>query len=83
MNALQVEAVLVRSPYVDNVILHLDPVHGQCVALVVVNQAALEQWARTTGISFNSFADLCSKMEARREVLHSVTQVSKASVKVT
>ena len=72
--------MLVRSPYVDNVILHLDPVSGKYVALVVANQSALEQWATASGIIFSSFADLCSKSEARREVLASVSQVSKASV---
>ena len=73
--------MLVRSPYVDNVMLHLDPINGQCAALAVVNQAALEQWAKTSGISFSSFGDLCSKPEARKEVLASVRKVSNSSVK--
>ena len=72
--------MLARSPYVDNIMLHLDPINGQCAALIVTKQAALEQWAKKSGIKYLSFADLCSNPEARKEVLHSVTQVSKASV---
>lgn len=74
------EGVLTRSPYVDNVMLHLDPINGHCAALVVVNQAALEQWAKAASVNYHSFADLCSKSEARKEVLHSVSEVSIASV---
>jgi long-chain acyl-CoA synthetase len=57
--------------------LHADPFHSNCVALVVANQAALESWAKKAGVEYSDFADLCSKPEACKEVLSSLNQVSK------
>lgn len=62
----------------DNVMLHADPFHSNCVALIVGNQAALEGWAKKAGVDYSDFADLCSKPETCKEVLSSVSQVSKA-----
>lgn len=56
--------------------LHADPFHSYCVALVVASQSALEDWAEATNVVYDSFPDLCSKTQAIREVLSSITQVS-------
>jgi long-chain acyl-CoA synthetase len=73
----KVEAVLAGCPYVDNVMLHADPFHSNCVALIVANQAALEGWAKKAGVDYSDFAELCSKPETCKEVLASVGQVAK------
>lgn len=72
----QVEAVLAASSYVENIMLHADPFHSYCVALVVVSQSALENWAEAANLVYESFPDLCSKTQAIKEVLSSITQVS-------
>jgi len=72
---LQVEAALSVSPYVDNIMMHADPFHSYCVALVVPAQQALENWASTQGITYNDFSDLCQKQEAVKEVQGSLVKV--------
>lgn len=73
----KVEAVLIASPYVDNIMIHADPFNSYCVALVVAAQHALENWATERGISFNDFSDLCNKPEAAKEALQSLVNVAK------
>jgi hypothetical protein len=75
MFSLQVEAALIVSPYVDNMMLHADPFHSYCVALIVVAQPVLEEWASKRGIAFTSFAELCEKEEAIKEVQASLVKV--------
>lgn len=72
---LQVEAALIVSPYVDNIMVHADPFHSYCVALVVPAPQALENWAKTKGITYNDFSDLCQKPEAMKEVHDSLVKV--------
>ncbi|KAJ7006632.1 long chain acyl-CoA synthetase 9 [Populus alba x Populus x berolinensis] len=79
MFSLQVEAALVVSPYVDNMMLHADPFHSYCVALIVVAQPVLEEWASKRGIAFTSFAELCEKEEAIKEVQASLVKAAKAA----
>lgn len=55
--------------------LHADPFHTYCVALVVPARQVLEQWAQSAGISFNDFADLCGKKETVSEVQQSLAKV--------
>ena len=73
---LQVEAALLVSSYVDNIMLHADPFHSYCVALVVASQHTVQDWASKQGISFTDFADLCEKEETKKEVLASIQNVS-------
>ncbi|KAJ4840379.1 Long chain acyl-CoA synthetase 9, chloroplastic [Turnera subulata] len=73
----KVEAVLSVSPYVDNIMVHADPFHSFCVALVVAAQPALEEWASKQGIAFTDFADLCGKKETITEVHSSLVQAGK------
>ncbi|GMI77181.1 long chain acyl-CoA synthetase 9 [Hibiscus trionum] len=73
----KVEAALSISPYVDNIMLHADPFHSYCVALVVASQHAVEDWASKQGIVFTDFADLCEKEETIKEVLSSLVQMGK------
>ncbi len=72
----QVEAVLAGSPYVDSVMLHADPFHSYCVALIVVTQPALEAWAQDSGLVYSTFADLCENSASVVEVLASLSKVS-------
>lgn len=71
----QVEAALSISPYVDNIMLHADPFHSYCVALVVPARNALENWASNKGIVYSDFADLCQKPGTMKEVLGSLAKV--------
>ncbi|PNY13738.1 long chain acyl-CoA synthetase chloroplastic-like, partial [Trifolium pratense] len=64
----KVEAALIVSPYVDNIMLHADPFHSYCVALVVTSQSTLEEWASKQEIPYSSFSELCSKEESVKEV---------------
>ncbi|KAJ9167087.1 hypothetical protein P3X46_021764 [Hevea brasiliensis] len=75
----KVEAVLTVSPYVENMMLHADPFHSYCVALVVASQPALEEWASKQGIAFSDFADLCEKKETMKEVQASFLKEAKKS----
>ncbi|XP_065881377.1 long chain acyl-CoA synthetase 9, chloroplastic [Euphorbia lathyris] len=73
----KVEAALVVSPYVDNLMVHADPFHSYCVAIVLGAQNALEEWASKQGVSFSGFADLCSKDETIKEVQASLLKEAK------
>ncbi|XP_027062596.1 long chain acyl-CoA synthetase 8 isoform X1 [Coffea arabica] len=73
----KVEAALITSSYVDNIMVYVDPFHNYCVALVVPSHQALEKWAEDSGISHNNFSDLCNKTEAINEVQKSLSKVAK------
>lgn len=73
----KVESALIVSPYVDNIMVHADPFHSYCVALVVASQAAVKDWASKKEISFTDFSDLCNKGEAVKEVQSSLLQEAK------
>ncbi|XP_026448020.1 long chain acyl-CoA synthetase 8-like isoform X2 [Papaver somniferum] len=75
----KVEAALASCNYVDSVMVHADPFHSFCVALVVPSQHALEGWAHGAGIEYHDFSDLCKKEEAVREVQQSLLKVAKAA----
>lgn len=77
---MQVEAALLSSNYVDNVMLYADPFHSYCVALVVPVHQALEKWAQEAGIQYKDFADLCEKSEAVNEVQQSFSKVCVSSL---
>lgn len=73
----KVEAALIVSPYVDNIMLHADPFHNYCVALVVPSQHAVEDWATKRGIAFTNFSDLCQKEEPVKEVHGSLVKAAR------
>ncbi|GLT49820.1 hypothetical protein SLA2020_233510 [Shorea laevis] len=73
----KVEAALIVSPYVDNIMLHADSFHSFCVALIVASQPAVEEWASKQRISFTDFSDLCGKAETIAEVHASLVQAAK------
>ncbi|CAL9079558.1 unnamed protein product [Musa textilis] len=73
----KVEAALIVSPYVDNIMLHADPFHSFCVALIVAAQHALEGWASNQGISYSDFSDLCQREETVEEVQGSLLKAAK------
>ncbi|XP_057442694.1 long chain acyl-CoA synthetase 9, chloroplastic-like [Lotus japonicus] len=73
----KVEAALVVSPFVDNIMLHADPFHSYCVALVVVSQSTLEEWASNQGISYFDLSELCTKEETVKEVHASLVKEAK------
>lgn len=63
------------SPYVDNLMVHVDPFHSYCVALVAAAQHATEEWASNQGIAFADFVKLCGKEETIKEVQTSLLKV--------
>lgn len=75
----QVEAALASCDYVDSIMVHADPFHSYCVALVVPPQKLLEKWAQQAGIEYKDFPELCNKPEAVKEVLQSISKVSLAT----
>lgn len=75
----KVEAALSISPYVDNIMLHANPFHSYCVAIVVAAQAAVEGWAKKHGIDFGNFPELCQNEETVKEVYASLVKAAKAA----
>ncbi|KAL3502580.1 hypothetical protein ACH5RR_037029 [Cinchona calisaya] len=73
----KVEAALLSSSHVDNIMVYADPFHNYCVALVVPSHQALEKWAQNAGIRYNNFPDLCDKTEATDEVRKSLSEVAR------
>ncbi|XP_027368731.1 long chain acyl-CoA synthetase 9, chloroplastic-like [Abrus precatorius] len=73
----KVEAALLVSPFVDNIMLHADPFHSYCVALVAVSHPTLEQWASEQGISYSDLSELCGKEESVKEVYASLSKEAK------
>ncbi|RDX71703.1 Long chain acyl-CoA synthetase 9, chloroplastic, partial [Mucuna pruriens] len=73
----KVEAALIVSPFVDNIMVHADPFHSYCVALVVGSQSTLEEWASEQGISHSTFPELCAKEETLKEVHASLVKEGK------
>lgn len=72
---MQVEAALLSSNYVDNIMVYADPFHNFCVALIVPSQKVLEKWAQENGVEHRAFSDLCNKVEAVNEVQQSLSKV--------
>ncbi|MQL71711.1 hypothetical protein Taro_004044 [Colocasia esculenta] len=75
----KVEAALIVSPYVDNIMLHADPFHNFCVALVVPSPHALEGWAQKQEIPYTDFSDLCQKGETIKELHGSLVKAAKVT----
>uniref|UniRef100_A0A0C9RQ56 TSA: Wollemia nobilis Ref_Wollemi_Transcript_3651_2873 transcribed RNA sequence n=1 Tax=Wollemia nobilis TaxID=56998 RepID=A0A0C9RQ56_9CONI len=73
------EAGLSGSHYVENIMVHADPFHSYCVALIVPSHQALENWAKNEGIAYKDFTDLCQKPEAIKEVQSSILKVGKSA----
>lgn len=78
---MQVEAALCVSPYVDNIMIHADPFHNYCVALVVVSHPALEEWASKRGLSYTDLEELCEREETVREVHSSLVKARNFSMR--
>lgn len=55
--------------------VHADPFHSYCVALVVGSQSTLEEWASEQAIVYSSFSELCEKEETVKEVHASLVKV--------
>jgi long-chain acyl-CoA synthetase len=75
----KVEAALVSSSYVDNIMVYADPLQNYCVALIVPSRQALEKWAQDAGIKYEQFSELCDKPEATNEVQQSISKVGKTA----
>ncbi|KAL6553556.1 Long chain acyl-CoA synthetase 8 [Orobanche gracilis] len=74
----KVEAALMSSSLVDNVMVYADPLYNFCVALVVPSRQVLEGWANESGIKYDDFSDLCEKAEAKTEVQQSLVKAAEA-----
>ncbi|CAN0927281.1 Long chain acyl-CoA synthetase 8 [Linum grandiflorum] len=75
----KVEAALLTSNYVDNIMIYADPLQSYCVALVVPPRQVLEKWAQEAGIDYQDFTHLCNKDEAVNEVKQQLSKVAKAA----
>ncbi|GAV68448.1 AMP-binding domain-containing protein [Cephalotus follicularis] len=75
----KVEAALMQSSYVDNIMVYADLFHSYCVALLVPSRQALERWAQEAGINYTNFSELCDKTETINEVQQSISKVGKAA----
>ncbi|XP_047319725.1 long chain acyl-CoA synthetase 8-like [Impatiens glandulifera] len=75
----KVEAALMSSEYIDNIMVHADPLHSNCVALVVPSHPTLEKWAKEASIDYKEFAELCDKVEAVNAVMQSISKVGKGA----
>ncbi|KAG6516609.1 hypothetical protein ZIOFF_027078 [Zingiber officinale] len=75
----KVESALIVSSYVENIMLHADPFHNFCVALIVAAHNTLEDWASKQGINCTDFSDLCQKEETVKEVHGSLLKAAKQS----
>lgn len=75
----KVEAALTSSDYVDNIMVHANPFHNYCVALIVPSHRKLEKWAQEAGIQHQNFSELCNEADAVSEVEQSLSKVAKAS----
>ncbi|KAL4185757.1 hypothetical protein AMTRI_Chr10g7530 [Amborella trichopoda] len=73
----KVEAALLTSNYVDNIMVHADPFHSYCVALVVPSRRSIESWAKNSGIECKDFTDLCQKQETIKEVQQALMKAGK------
>ncbi|KAK8541652.1 hypothetical protein V6N13_137754 [Hibiscus sabdariffa] len=73
----KVEAALMSSKFVDNLMVHADPFHSYCVAVIVPSREALEKWAQEAGIEYKDFQELCDKAETVSEVQKSLSKVAK------
>ncbi|KAH7861380.1 hypothetical protein Vadar_025369 [Vaccinium darrowii] len=75
----KVEAALMTSNYIDNVMVYADPFHNYCVALVVPSHQVLAKWAKESGTTYGDFPELCDKVEAVKEVQQSLLKAAKAA----
>ncbi|KAF5202521.1 Long-chain-fatty-acid--coa ligase, partial [Thalictrum thalictroides] len=75
----KVEAALSSCNYVESVMVHADPFHSNCVALIVPSRQALENWAQGAGIEYSDFPDLCQKKETVTEAQQSLSKTAKDS----
>ncbi|RDX70442.1 Long chain acyl-CoA synthetase 9, chloroplastic, partial [Mucuna pruriens] len=75
----KIEAALLASPFVDNIMLHADPFHSYCVALVAVSHSTLKQWASGQGIAYSDLSELCRKEETVKEAHASLVKEAKKS----
>ncbi|XP_002972636.2 long chain acyl-CoA synthetase 9, chloroplastic [Selaginella moellendorffii] len=73
----KVEAALSVSPMVDSIMVHADPFHSYCVALVVPSQSYLEKWAKQSNVQYKNFEELCKNKEAEKQIVQSMAQVAK------
>nr|XP_025665619.1 long chain acyl-CoA synthetase 9, chloroplastic isoform X2 [Arachis hypogaea] len=73
----KVEAALSVSPFVDNIMLHADPIYNYCVALVVVSPSTLEDWASSKGIAYSKLSELCKREDTMKEVHASLVKEGK------
>ncbi|KAG0528958.1 hypothetical protein BDA96_05G056800 [Sorghum bicolor] len=73
----KVEAALSVCSYIDQIMIHADPFHNYCVALIVAAQSELKNWASKQGMTYSDFSDLCQKQGTVKEVLQSLVKAAK------
>ncbi|KAK2647902.1 hypothetical protein Ddye_015391 [Dipteronia dyeriana] len=75
----KVEAALSSANYVDSIMVHADPFHSYCVALVVPSHKVLENWAQEAGVKYEIFSELCDNAKTVSEVQQTLSKVGKAA----
>ena len=72
---LQVEAILLSCPLVDNLMVHADSLRNFVVAIVVPHHNNLSQWAKSEGLDSIDFASLCKHPAAIAQVQQALEKV--------
>ena len=73
----KVEATLKACALVDNIMVHADPAHNYCVAIVAPDAAALRGIAEELNCSDLGYADQCSQPEVTEHVLRALQKTGK------
>lgn len=73
----KVEAALASSEYVENIMVHADPFHSYCVALVAPSHKEVEAWARKSGMQYEDFSELCQNSHIIKEVQQSLAKAGR------
>jgi len=74
----KLEATYKKNPLVEQVWVYGNSFKSTLIAVVVPVQSGLEAYAKTAGIAFSSFAELCGKPEVVKYVLEQLTTTGKA-----
>ncbi|KAK1391448.1 4-coumarate--CoA ligase [Heracleum sosnowskyi] len=75
----KVEAALMTSNYVENIMAYADPSQKFCVALVVPSRQVLEKWAQEVHVEFKDYPELCNKKETVEEVQKFLSKEAKSA----
>eukprot|EP00298_Acanthocystis_sp_HF-20_P004344 c14681_g1_i1.p1 GENE.c14681_g1_i1~~c14681_g1_i1.p1 ORF type:complete len:704 (-),score=325.39 c14681_g1_i1:119-2230(-) len=76
----KVEGVLKLSPFVENVMLHVDSKQTYCTALVCPQFGAIKKFCRENGLDENNLEAACTNEKVVAEVLKSLKETAKGKL---